>query len=545
MATYYIDFDTGNDSNNGTSTGTPWKHCPSDSNATGTASSTSLVAGDTALFKGGVSYVVGTITLSWSGGSGNPITYDGNSAGTWGSGKAIITSNNVDTKAMQANASRSNLQFKNFHFKDIGGYADDDPIWLTTDPITNPPQGTGIYIFSGGSNILVEDCIFEEIGQWINAIPMSGAVSITGAGLAIQNVTNLTVRRCEFTKMKIGIELKVNGGSTTGPVLITECNFHDYLVWGMDVAPRSTNSTFTDVTIEKCNWYNYSQYDSGNWQAYGEKPHRDGIFFRTAGIAGSTWNNVIVRNCKWWDDTPGNSNGGTASLYISQGPSIQVYNNIFLLDPQANGHISIGGTNVSATNQNILIANNTFVTSERAVYVSSGDQDQIIIKNNVFYHQTSSTSGHPILLTSSVVDLQSNNNLFFSNVSPLSNTSVVYNGSYRTLSNWQAYSGEDANSILADPQVVSVSGTPSLSDVRPTSSSPLIGAGENLSSYFTTDRDGVSRGSTWDIGAYEFDTSSSNGSGSTKVFNINKVINIRKITFVLIFGILNYLIFKF
>lgn len=88
-ATYYVDFDAGADSNAGTSTGAPWKHCPGDSNATGTAAAATLAGGDTVIFKGGVVYR-GSVTFSWSGSGTSEITYDGNQAGTWGTGRAIM-----------------------------------------------------------------------------------------------------------------------------------------------------------------------------------------------------------------------------------------------------------------------------------------------------------------------------------------------------------------------------------------------------------------------------------------------------------------------
>ncbi|HUW13791.1 MAG TPA: InlB B-repeat-containing protein, partial [Anaerolineae bacterium] len=87
--TYYVDFVGGADTNAGTSTLTAWKHCPGDANATGTAASTTLAAGNQVIFKGGVQYN-GQIALMWSGTDGARIVYDGNSAGTWGTGKAII-----------------------------------------------------------------------------------------------------------------------------------------------------------------------------------------------------------------------------------------------------------------------------------------------------------------------------------------------------------------------------------------------------------------------------------------------------------------------
>lgn len=87
-ATYYVDFDGGSDAAAGTSTGTAWKHCRGDANATGTAGTGSLAAGDTVNFKGGVRYK-GIVSATASGTSGSYITYDGAPSG-WGTGSAII-----------------------------------------------------------------------------------------------------------------------------------------------------------------------------------------------------------------------------------------------------------------------------------------------------------------------------------------------------------------------------------------------------------------------------------------------------------------------
>src|SRR5687767_5704986 len=75
-ATYFVDFATGSDTNNGTSTSTPWKHCPGDPNATNIANSTTLTAGDVVNFKGGVKYR-GQIALVGSGTVGSRIIYQG------------------------------------------------------------------------------------------------------------------------------------------------------------------------------------------------------------------------------------------------------------------------------------------------------------------------------------------------------------------------------------------------------------------------------------------------------------------------------------
>lgn len=89
-STYYVDYSGGSDSNIGTSTVSPFKHCPGDDNAGGIAAITTLFPGSTVIFKGGTQYH-GRIDLDWSGSSGNAITYQGNTnAADWGSGKAII-----------------------------------------------------------------------------------------------------------------------------------------------------------------------------------------------------------------------------------------------------------------------------------------------------------------------------------------------------------------------------------------------------------------------------------------------------------------------
>jgi len=88
-APYYVDYDEGSNAANGLSAATAWKHCPGDGAATGIPAGTALAGGDRVIFKGGVHYR-GTITCQWPGDKGYPITYDGNTEGTFGTGRAII-----------------------------------------------------------------------------------------------------------------------------------------------------------------------------------------------------------------------------------------------------------------------------------------------------------------------------------------------------------------------------------------------------------------------------------------------------------------------
>jgi len=88
-ATYYIDFEKGDNSADGLSAASAWKHAPGDSAATGKPAEAVLQGGDVVLFKGGVTYL-GSLNLSQSGTPEARILYDGNSGGKFGRGAAVI-----------------------------------------------------------------------------------------------------------------------------------------------------------------------------------------------------------------------------------------------------------------------------------------------------------------------------------------------------------------------------------------------------------------------------------------------------------------------
>lgn len=87
--TYYVDFESGADDKAGTSAGAAFKHSPNDPAAAGTAAGVKLEPGDLVIFKGGVVYR-GMVNVTASGSAEKPITFDGNTKGDFGSGKAII-----------------------------------------------------------------------------------------------------------------------------------------------------------------------------------------------------------------------------------------------------------------------------------------------------------------------------------------------------------------------------------------------------------------------------------------------------------------------
>jgi hypothetical protein len=584
-STYYVDYATGSDSANGTTTSTPWKHCHGDPLATGLASSTTFLAGDTVQFKNDVSYVVGSAGLTLSSGSAaSPITYDGS---TWGAGtRAVITSNNVVANAFtDGGAAKSNVVITGFAYYNIGGYAETDPIWasgqactiditansfatatahglsvgntvkftvgggtfptpLTREvgsgtsakpyyvqsvispteftistlsggsqfdltaagtgtvygwrPVITPPGGGGVYLASGGSNVTISNCTFSEIGQWQPIIPMDGGNSVTGSGVALENNTGITISGCDFTRMANPVGIK--SSATISDISVLGCTFHNYVHWLIDIAVHTTGATFRNILIDGCTFHDYKEFDSPNWQGFGEKPHQDGIFLRTTGLV-STWDNIVIRNSKFYSDQT--SNGGTASIYVSQGPSVDIYNCLFL-DDHNSEYIDVGFASPGMASV-VRIWNNTFVGSNRGLGVESNvNQHQLVdIRNNAFFRNFADVV--VTIQADQITDFTSDNNLFYGGNA----ARAIYDTTYNTLAAWQTKRGVDLNSLWADPALVSTSGNPSTWDARPTAGSPLIGAGQDLSAYFTTDITGATR-TSWDIGAYAY----SPGTGS-------------------------------
>ena len=120
-ATYYIDYAGGDNNADGLSARTAWKHAPGDASATGKPASAALVAGDTVLFKGGVTYF-GSLNVKASGTADKPVIYDGNTAGSFGSGRAILDGGQLITewkKLGSADEAKGNAKWREMFYADI------------------------------------------------------------------------------------------------------------------------------------------------------------------------------------------------------------------------------------------------------------------------------------------------------------------------------------------------------------------------------------------------------------------------------------------
>jgi hypothetical protein len=507
-ATYYVDFSAGSDANAGTSTGAAFKRCPGDPRASGNAASTVLAAGDTVRFKGGVAYE-GGIVLNRSGAVGNMITYDGNAGGTWGTGPAVIDNNNSvsNTYGFDASTFVRHIAIRGFTFRDIGGYATLPAPNNCASPVDTARTGTGIDLIPGCSNVVISGCVFSEIGEWQNVDPLADG-AISGSGIALENASDVTIDGCEFTKMSIGISVKAKNKGRTQNIEIKNCDFHNYLRWCIDMAPRSSDGvTFSNIRIHHNLFHDYAEYDSANWKGCGEKPHTDGIFMRTAGMGGSTWQGVRIYANEFFNTTT--SGGGTACIYISQGPSAMIYNNTFMNTLHGRTIAVMYSPPAGTSPQEVQILNNTFYNNTTAISLRDGTPGRVVkVRNNIFADIRTATSAVCVNLedgTSDPTELDSN---FYSIPSPRQFV-LLRNGSYKTLSEVRLNYGWETGTLFGpngDPAFQDAShafgANCRQNNLRLKPASPCAGVGASLSSIFTDDKDSVARVVPWTMGAF-------------------------------------------
>jgi parallel beta-helix repeat protein len=144
--TWYVDFDNGDDTNDGTCRDTAWRHAPGDPEATGVPAAATLAPGWTVLFRGGVVYR-GSIALPADGADGAPLVYRGDG---WGAERAIIDGSEplADgwTRCGSAEDCRGAPGWNNIWYRDVSGatawsalYEGDGFLWLAEDPNPDDP----------------------------------------------------------------------------------------------------------------------------------------------------------------------------------------------------------------------------------------------------------------------------------------------------------------------------------------------------------------------------------------------------------------------
>ena len=173
-ATYYIDFDSGLDTNNGVSPNAPWQHAPGMRGCVANCTTVPLNPGDRFIFKGGVTWDASSFpwTVTTSGSFGNSVYYGVDKAwfagntwtrpvfdldnATWSVAPVLIDSANFVTF--------DNLEITNEAVDNSGGW---------------PPRSS--ISVNGGSNITIQNCY---IHGWSIQNPGVGSDLSPSGGIA-------------------------------------------------------------------------------------------------------------------------------------------------------------------------------------------------------------------------------------------------------------------------------------------------------------------------------------------------------------------------
>ncbi len=461
-ATYYIDHSGGADTNNGTSTVTAFAHAPGMSGCANTCESTTLVAGDTVIFKGGETWTLHgtdtdmlTISASGSDGGGSILYQGGQRLGTlWGTGYPVFNGGGVNSANGIYSNGKTHITIDGIKIYNVG-YEPDG-------------SGTGI-VFYDGSHIEVKNCLLDT-----NAIT--------------------------------GFHYGVNGsGNSTHAIY-----FHDNLVANTGrVTIQVDNNTVDDVRL-------YNNLMSGLGTYGPHSYHGDGFMIggdRTTTAYAIT--NLLIYGNKFYGDW---TSGATAAIYLNGSTGTysvngaKVYNNIIAFENNtcSSPSYSPGAIAVYTPgyHANIEIYNNTVSmdactstpVSTCIFFSCTGACNNITVKNNIV-----SGCDNGIAYENCTGAITIDSNLFYT----VGGNHLVYDvtGSnrYDTCVAAQAAGFGTTFCEIGDPLYVALpsGGVTGSGNWDLQSSSPARGHSQDMSGTFTDDYAKRTR-STWDIGAYEY-----------------------------------------
>jgi len=480
--TYFVDYSSGDDSADGKSQTTPWKHAPGDASATANAASIAVAPGDVVLFKGGVSYL-GTIDIPVSGTQGSLVVYDGNSRGTWGTGHAIIDGEEKRSAGIRM-ASKSFVLVDSFDIQSFD----------------KSQSSTGVSI-EDGSDDEVRNCHIKDVYYPTNPGGTSWEQQ-SGTGISVNDSPRTSIHNNVVRDVgNAGITFTAESGNVIDGGNVS-CNEVTNMNWGIAVAlGNSTPGTkITNVKLLGNYIHDFDQYYvCAAW-------HRDGVFvFARPDTDQASVENLEIAYNYFEDNT--SALGSTAWLYFEfVCKNFQVHHNVLNASRSYYAIRVLGdGFQVEGNHvfENNVIDNANGIGDGMHVQESSG----ITMRNNIFYVDGNAY----IVATSSMSGFTSDYDLLWRSDGQPSH--VILNagpadapgGDSYLLPALQTASGNEQHGIDGDP-LFSVA--PAMIDSDPTgfapkAGSPAIDHGTDLG--FKSDFSGnpIPSGAAADIGAFE------------------------------------------
>jgi hypothetical protein len=443
--TYYVSSSFGSDSNNGTSTDTPWAYAPGMTNATGLPASKTLQPGDQVLFKRGDIWTDQRITC---GQSGNADTDAGRIYyGAYGTGNNPII-NNTPTDQVWKIGSKSYIKIENID--------------------TTASKQNWIYILDG-NYITISNCDggYATDGNSVQLKVFSGCGHITFSNCKIHGTGN----------NGSGVGSGRDGGSLyVHDVLFEGCEIYNNGAENQEVAWHNVYlNCASDWIFRRCKIHDTPDQGGAN--------PANGFNFRTDILS------IIIEECEIYN----NSDAIYSEIGTITARGCLIYNN------RTNGISSTGGS--------YYVYNNTFVNNGtrsgytgHGIVVSSG-RSGWVIKNNIGLqdiNKIGSSNGAPLRVGSSTVIASNtfdyNDWVFVGGSGP-----VNLGGNLISFVTWQGYTGPggpDDHGISSNPLFVT-----DYTDLHLKSTSPCIGKGVDVKLPYI--------GTAPDLGAYEYNPAGS------------------------------------
>jgi hypothetical protein len=525
-STYYVST-SGNDSNPGT-IGSPWLTIQHAAN--------SVSAGATVYVFGGV--YGEAVNFPASGTASAPIafkSYPGQTAVIDGTDVACCTSN----PASSGNATQGLVTIVDQSYVIVSGFEIRN---FTTNKAADTPAG--IWITGSGTGV-------QLLNNRVHNITTSSEKNGNAFGIAVYGtsktpITGLVIGGNEVYSLKTGESESVNVDGNVTKFAITNNLVHDNdniaiaAIGYEGVGPVGYDEAMYGE-ISGNTVYNISGItNAGEGKSY----DADGVY--CDGCAYVTVENNLIHNVDYGIEVASEhkicqstgteySSSGTIGKGTSpcNGRYVTVRNNV-VYDSNACG-ISIGGySNGVGGSANVVIVNNTLYNNntknqagEFQIQFHSGEAQGNIFENNIVYAGTQNVWINSFVKPTAAYPAPAatlNWNLYYSAAGYVKGTSIVWGGvsNYKSFSAYQSTTGEDADSLNANPLFVNAGATPPDLDI--TASSPAVNAGStslscsvgwcNSSSpdsiYGKTDFLGNPRTncSGIDIGAYELGSTS-------------------------------------
>lgn len=387
-AQYYVNFEAGSDSNAGTSIGAPWKHHPDDAAATGTAASTSLSAGDTVWFKGGVVYY-GRLDFGASGTANNRILHATHPS--WGSGKAIIDSTTNAIWTVCTAEGTNTTQVNNPNFASIyytalpSGF-----VWpLTVMEGTNwiypagSPHPTNRFYWMDTEHFTAQAGSISGVGitnasvlnqssvdYWRNGIV---AVHITGNGIGTASITNFIPSADAVQFPSLGVPYA--DGNWDGNYHWTMLNAQSQLTRGSYVVDSILNRVLVwptnDINNVRLGFHSYAIHTQGasyntisNITLRGQQGNSYQSGRVIAGSTSTPTDGLVIDRVDAYCSTDG---GATAAFYVyGAGNVSNIIQNCTLSRLYGRGIFWTGVGNIIRTNEIFELTGTLFYTQNNS-----------------------------------------------------------------------------------------------------------------------------------------------------------------------------------